>query len=102
MTAGRLRVVTRPGPDGAAVLAVAGEVDAANVAELEAALRSPADGKRLVVDLSDLDYLDSAGVAALFDRADEGGLEIVARPGSVIASVLKVTRLGEVTTVRLA
>jgi anti-sigma B factor antagonist len=69
--------VTRAG--GHTVLRVAGEVDLANAGLLDTAIRdAQADGADvpLVVDLADLAYIDSAGLAALHRasrRIEEGG-----------------------------
>ena len=59
------------------VVRVVGEVDLANVSQVESTLRSAigdASGP-LVIDLSDLAYLDSAGVRALFAAARAAGNE---------------------------
>jgi len=60
------------------VLHVAGEIDLANAGLLDAAIRdAQADGSSaLVVDLADLGYIDSAGLAALHRasrRIEESG-----------------------------
>ena len=84
-----------------AVLTVTGEVDMATAPRLRAvlaeAVRRP--GPPLVVDLSQVRYLDSAGVGALFEHVHRG-LELVVAPGSPVARVLQVTGLTEVATVR--
>lgn len=59
--------------DGALVLAATGEIDLSNVgiftAGLEAALRQTGDV--LTVDLTKVNYLDSAAINALFLHADQ-------------------------------
>ena len=52
--------------NGIAIASVAGEIDLSNASELEVAI-SQAVG--LVVDLADVDYLDSSGVTLLFNLA---------------------------------
>lgn len=87
-----------PGPDGAPVLLVRGEVDRSNAAELAAALEQHlVDGVVLTVDLSRVDYLDSAGLSVLFAHAHE--IEVLVPP--LLAPVLAVSGLGELTTVRV-
>lgn len=84
------------GPDGA-VLAVAGEVDMSNCAELAAAADRALSSSpgRLLVDLSAVGYLDSAGLKELLIRADR--IEIVA--ADLLVPVLTISGLTELTTV---
>ncbi|MCK0175417.1 MULTISPECIES: STAS domain-containing protein [Mycobacteriaceae] len=61
--------------DGRLVLAAAGEIDLSNIAQFDQALASATtaadgSGERLIVDLGDLEYLDSAAINALFLRGD--------------------------------
>ncbi|WP_031516949.1 STAS domain-containing protein [Streptomyces sp. NRRL F-5123] len=84
-------------PDGAVVLSAAGEVDMSNCAEFAAAAdralgRGPGP---VVVDLSAVEYLDSAGLNELLVRARR--IEIVAP--SLLAPVLTICGLTELTTV---
>jgi anti-anti-sigma factor len=76
------------------VVTVRGEVDTANVQRFEAAI-GPRD-RALVVDLDGLDYVDSAGVRALFGavKAQEARGQrclFVAGPGTASALVLRVS-----------
>ncbi|WNV86192.1 STAS domain-containing protein [Umezawaea sp. Da 62-37] len=82
------------GPDGAAVLKVVGEIDMSNTEALGAAL----DGirGRLVVDLTECEYLDSAGLTVLFAHASR--IELVATP--LLAPVMTYSGLASMTTVR--
>ncbi len=54
--------------DGYVVAAVVGEIDMSNAAELARALadKTPNDAQGLVLDLSRIDYLDSAGIHLLY------------------------------------
>lgn len=89
--------------DGAPVLLVAGEVDFSNNAKLAAALEERLDERlepgagRLTVDLSRVDYLDSAGLSVLFAHAEQ--IEVIASP--LLAPVLEVSGLGRLTAVRV-
>lgn len=81
------------GPDGATRLKVAGEIDMSNIGALAAAIET-ADGP-LLIDLTDVGYLDSAGLSVLFTHADR--IEIVATP--LLAPVLTISGLTDLTTV---
>jgi anti-anti-sigma factor len=80
-------------PDGTAVLTVAGEIDMSNTDTLAAALGSAED--LLVLDLTAVDYLDSAGLAVLFAHAHR--IELIATP--LLAPVLAISGLADLTTV---
>lgn len=76
--------------DGGLVLRAVGEVDASNVAELAKALQDGInEGGLLTVDLSAVDYLDSAGINALVPHAES--LHIIANP--ILMRVLRVSGL---------
>jgi anti-anti-sigma factor len=93
-----LTLTTGNRPDGALVLTAAGEIDMSNAETFAAALIEAAghagDGP-LVVDLTAVEYLDSAGLAALFDQAERIRLVI----GPLLAPLLEVSGLGELTTI---
>jgi anti-sigma B factor antagonist len=90
---------TGRGADGAVVLAATGEIDMSNAetfsAALTAARREITDGT-LVVDLTGVEYLDSAGLAALFPHVDH--MQLVVTP--LLAPLLTIVGLDDVTTVR--
>lgn len=93
-----LTLTTGSGPNGASVLAATGEIDMSNAETFASALTSAVDaagGGRLVVDLTAVQYLDSAGLAALFAQADH----IEVRTGSLLAPLLEISGLSELTTV---
>ncbi|MFD1832218.1 MULTISPECIES: STAS domain-containing protein [Streptomyces] len=79
--------------DGTAMLTVVGEIDMSNTDDLAGAL----DGIQgpLVVDLTAVEYLDSAGLSVLFRHADR--IELVATP--LLAPVLTVSGLTDIATV---
>ncbi|MGV9253855.1 STAS domain-containing protein [Streptomyces sp. NPDC003697] len=83
-------------PDGTALLAVTGDIDMSNSGTLAEAL----DARRgpLVLDLTAVEYLDSAGLTVLFARADR--IEVVAP--ALLAPVLTVSGLTGIATVRVA
>ncbi|GIE97563.1 STAS domain-containing protein [Paractinoplanes rishiriensis] len=86
-------------PDGTLVLTAAGEVDMSNAASFAEALtaaRSDAPEETLVVDLTRVEYLDSAGLAALFPHVDH--LRLVAGP--LLAPVLTIAGLDDLTTLQ--
>lgn len=85
------------------VVAVEGEIDASNAAELRSALASAATNHvaALVVDLTALDYLDSAGVNLLFAlgaelRDRQQRLHIAVDRSSPVFRVLEITGLAAV------
>ncbi|GAB2592205.1 STAS domain-containing protein [Streptomyces capparidis] len=79
--------------DGTPLLTVAGEIDMSNTDTLAAAL--DATSGPVVLDLTAVEYLDSAGLTVLFDHADR--IELLASP--VLLPVLTVSGLTELTTV---
>ncbi|BBX07303.1 STAS domain-containing protein [Mycolicibacterium aichiense] len=94
-----LTVTVERAADGRNVLRAAGEIDASNVADFAEALNAAVNGgSALNVDLSAVDYLDSAAINALVPHAES--LEIVANP--VLMRVLTVSGLGELTKIRPA
>ena len=77
-----------------------GEIDASNVSSLGTELRSLLTNRSeaLVVDLTDVRYLDSAGINLLFTvgdelRARQLKLRVVVGPGTPIARVVAITSL---------
>ncbi|MEU3465819.1 STAS domain-containing protein [Streptomyces sp. NPDC006733] len=79
--------------DGTAVLTAVGEIDMSNVGELAAALTETPGA--LVLDLTRVEYLDSAGLSVLFAHADR--IELVTNP--VLEPVLAISGLTDLTTV---
>jgi anti-anti-sigma factor len=82
------------------VARVMGEIDASNVVEVGDSLRGLVTNQSrcLVVDLSDTQYLDSAGINLLFAigeelRSRQVGLRLVVVPTSPIARMLSITSL---------
>ncbi len=82
-------------PDGSQVLTADGEIDMSNAAQLGDALAQTGDGP-VVVDLTSVGYLDSAGLTVLFTHADH--IELIVT--SLLAPVLTICGLSEITQVR--
>ncbi|BCJ39915.1 anti-anti-sigma factor [Actinoplanes ianthinogenes] len=83
---------------GTPMLTAVGEIDMSNAETFAAAIGAavPVDGGPLVVDLTAVEYLDSAGLATLFHHADH--VEVVTGP--LLAPLLTVSGLADLTTVR--
>jgi anti-anti-sigma factor len=79
--------------DGTALLSVNGEIDMSNADALAAALEGSTE--LVVVDLTGVEYLDSAALAVLFAHAHR--VELVAPP--VLTSVLTISGLAGLTTI---
>ena len=86
--------------DGKLVLVAAGEIDLSNIEEFTEALttattEAAGSGQTFTVDLSAVEYLDSAAISALFTRADH--IDLIAHP--LLMHVLTVSGLTELVTV---
>lgn len=94
--------VTVNDEDDLRVVIVAGEIDASNVTEVRAeTLREmPNTALGLILDMRGLAYIDSAGVALVFEVADRLArrgqeLALVVPPAAVIRRALEVTGVDE-------
>ena len=83
--------------DGTVIVALDGELDASSVGEVAVKLRRLVENQahRLLVDLADVSYLDSAGINLLYAvggelRARQQELHLVVVPGSPIARTLSI------------
>lgn len=82
--------------EGRVVVSAAGEIDASNVGDFAKALQDALNrGGLVTVDLTAVEYLDSAAINALVPQAES--LHIVANP--VLMRVLRVSGLEKLTTV---
>jgi anti-sigma B factor antagonist len=92
-----LTFTTARDPAGVLVLGASGEIDMSNASAFSAAL---ADARRqenaFVLDLTRVEYLDSAGLAALFPHVDH--VRLVAGP--LLSPLLTIAGLSDVTTIR--
>jgi anti-anti-sigma factor len=98
-----LTLNTDRGDDGKPVLIASGEIDLSNVDAFAQALATSVaetadSGGTLTVDLSAVEYLDSAAINALFAHAER--LHIVAQP--LMIRVFAVSGLSELATVEPA
>jgi stage II sporulation protein AA (anti-sigma F factor antagonist) len=85
-----------------AVAQLNGEIDSSNVHEIGARLRAALTNRStaMVVDLTEVRYLDSAGINLLFTLADElrgrqQALHMVVPSGSPVARMLTITGLDQ-------
>ncbi|HEY0639426.1 MAG TPA: STAS domain-containing protein [Pseudonocardiaceae bacterium] len=93
--------ITTGVPGAGAVLGISGEIDLANVEDLTSALLEAAgvaDGP-VVVDLTGVRFLGSAGIRALFTHALRHPTELVVPDDGVVASVVALSGLGQVARV---
>jgi anti-anti-sigma factor len=84
---------------GTATVVVVGEIDVVSAPELARTLDAAPAGDHLVVDLTAVTFLDSAGVRALYDQVDRQP-ELIVAPGAIILRILTLTGLCDVLTVR--
>ncbi|GHH40160.1 STAS domain-containing protein [Lentzea cavernae] len=89
-----LTLTTTTDPQGRPVLKVAGEIDLSNTATFETALAQ--NKGPLVVDLTEVHYIDSAGMSVLFTHAER--VEVVAT--SLLVPLLEMSGLTSMATVR--
>lgn len=81
---------------GVRYVQVSGEMDLTNVEEFKRHLDGCRDGERLVVDTTELSFIDSTGLGALVQARNERGLDLfTVIPGPATERVLDVTGLRE-------
>jgi anti-sigma B factor antagonist len=87
---------------GTRTLALAGELDLANSATVEAELDAALadDGAEIVVDMRELEFIDSTGIALLVatlgrDDAEHPRVRFVPSTSAAVTRVLDLTGLGE-------
>lgn len=91
-----------PSESGAAVLAVRGELDAGNAAELESTLLRLLESKAsVVIDLSGVPFIDSAGLNAVVRalRTRQGGTVALAGALPPIARMIEIRGLNRMVAV---
>jgi len=106
MESGRLCVETRT-LDGIPLIQPHGEIDIYTVPEFEQAVSGAVGGARIViVDLSDISYLDSSGLSTLIGAykalSAKGGELYIAAPADppAVRRVLEITRLDAFVRIR--
>ena len=97
-----LTLETARNSDGTLVLTATGEIDLSNIDAFDQALATASgaaasSGETLTVDLSGVEYLDSAAVNALFTRADH--IRLIAHP--LLMSVFNMSGLTKLVSVEL-
>jgi anti-anti-sigma factor len=99
------RIVVRD-EDDLRVIEVAGEIDSSNIEELQAAALEgfPNSAYGLILDLKRLSYIDSAGIAFIFEAAERLGqrgqsIALVVAPSAMFRRSLEVTEIGSVAPV---
>jgi stage II sporulation protein AA (anti-sigma F factor antagonist) len=90
--------------DGLAVVAVVGELDLATAPRLSEVLAAMAEpGRVILVDLSDTEFMDCAGLAPLLAACEHqrelGGDLFLEAPSGAVSRVLECTHLDKVMTV---
>lgn len=89
-----LTVTTHRRDDGRVVVTAVGELDLSNIDSFGEAL-SAVDGTGMTVDLSGVEYLDSAAINLLFAHTDD--VELVVNP--LLLPVLKISGLADVVAI---
>jgi anti-anti-sigma factor len=91
--------------EGTQIVRVSGEIDLSNATHVRDAIgEAVPDLPVVVVDLTGLQYLDSAGIAMFFRLAERLGynrqeLHLVVPPEAPIRAVIRVTKLDQVISV---
>jgi len=94
-----LNIETQDRGDGTLVLTATGEIDLSNIDAFSGALSAAGtNGASLIVDLSDVLYLDSGAINVLF--ANAGRIRLIANP--VLMPVLQISGLTDVASVEAA
>lgn len=95
------RFHTSTAEDGAITVAAVGDIDMAFAGPFrETLVRAGAEGGRLVVDLTGVDYLDSAGIRVLYEQAASHPVALLVKPGSAAAVALEISGLTDVVPVQ--
>lgn len=86
--------------DEAVRIRIAGEIDLANATDVQDEINAVVtnDATKVVLDLTDLEYLDSAGLRVLFTLAErlrvlQMGLDLVVPPGCPVRRVVEMSGL---------
>jgi anti-sigma B factor antagonist len=96
--ASELVIATELDAGGAPVIVLSGELDIASAGSLEQTVGEvTAEGiERLVFDLSDLRFMDSAGIAVLVGAAKKVDRVNLRAPSPIVRRVLELTGLADV------
>jgi anti-anti-sigma factor len=75
------------------VVRLTGEIDLANATEVFAGVRAEVDGAGVIVDLSDVTFIDSSGLSEIVSLARETAVRLVAPPRRAPRRALDMTKL---------
>ncbi len=83
--------------DDVAVITVAGEIDITTVAQIDAAVDRATDAhaRRIVFDLSAVEFMDSSGIATLIRSRAVAATIVLRKPSAAVQRVLVATGLGD-------
>ncbi len=95
-----MTVQVETNPDRTATVRIAGEVSSAAELTLRDALGTAGGTGPLIIDLTGVTYLDTAGLELLKELAAERGLEVVMGPECPVFSVVQVSGLCDEATVQ--
>jgi anti-anti-sigma factor len=77
------------------MLSVTGEIDAASSADLRAHLAHAATGGPFVLDMTDVDFIDSSGLRHLIWAANQGEGRLRIVPSPYVARIFHITGLDQ-------
>ena len=95
-----MTVQVETNPDRTATVRIAGDVSSAAELALRDALGTAGGTGPLIIDLTGVTYLDTAGLNLLKELAAERGLEVVMGPECPVFSVVQVSGLCDEATVQ--
>jgi anti-anti-sigma factor len=83
---------------GVPIIKLTGEIDLANADLVRAAIESTVSNapERVVFDLSELEFLDSSGIALLLYAATKSGAVQVRDPSDIVRRIIEVTGLSDI------
>lgn len=102
----RHAMLTEPGlhvdanADRTTTIRLSGELTAGRVPTVREAMETAGGPGPVIVDLSDVSFLDGAAVDLLYEVASERGLELILGPGCAVFPVIRVSGLDRVATIR--
>jgi anti-anti-sigma factor len=93
-----LEIATRMDPSGDPIIVLSGELDMSTAGPLEQTVASVMAGlpARLIFDLSELRFMDSAGIAVLVGATKKVDTVNLRNPSPIVARVIELTGLSDV------
>ena len=86
--------------DRTTTVRLSGEIGAAGLPSVRRAFECTRGSGPLIVDLTEVSYLDGAAVDLLFEVARDCGLEVILGPGCPVFPVIQVSGLDTVASLR--